>query len=204
MERVLSSFTSARDAENESRVFINDLLKSVFESIDTALVESLDIDLTVDICLAKLHKLANLANYKHDGVVNLEPDENSEPMEYHRADEEPAPVPIDPWARGVIQIKKSTTHESSHFKLNTGIVSPSASSYKSSVYGKSSRRSSFSNAMSSKRGGGGNTSSIISPSIIELDDDAHAHENINETGHMFDMLAKAVRVPILVVCCFNI
>jgi hypothetical protein len=181
-------FASARVGEEVSRDILFELLESTFNQTDEKLIESIDIGITVAAAMRKLQHLAAWASYTHDGIVvgSTEGEEALE-MEVALADEEPKPAAVDTWARGVVQIKKAASHDTSVFKSNSGIVSPSVSSYKSSVFGKSSRRSS--STYNSKK----SNTSRDSAQVIDIQlDDKYDFSNINETGYMFDMLSKAV------------
>ena len=183
-------FASTRAGEEAVRQLVGDVLDSVYDLIDIAFIESVDVDIAARVAMFRLKKLEALANYQHDGLIS-KPDAEGEyiAMEQLIPDEEPNPAPIDPWARGVVQVKKLSSHETTLFKTGTRIVSPSASSYRSSVYGKSSRRSST--TVSSKRSTASSKDSA--GLIIELED-KYELGNLHETGYMYDMLAKAVRI----------
>ena len=189
-------FAASRAGEAAVRQLISDVLDGVFQTIDKAYIESIDIDIAANFAMFRLKRLEAWANYQHDGnmppVVNREDDETSA-MELLLPDDEPRPAPIDPWARGVVQVKKVSSHEATLFKTGTRIVSPSASSYRSSVYGKSSRRSST--TMSSKRS---TSSSKDSAGVIIELENKYELGNIHETGYMYDMLAKAVRSNLII------
>lgn len=185
----MERFALARAGEEVVREVVTDVLTSVFDTIDVKYIESVDLDLAVDLSMIKLHRLAIWADYRHDGIVAAVVDED-EAMEYMAPDEEPQPVAVDPWARGLVHIKKVSAADAAHYKAHSGSETPSVSSYKSSVYGKSSRKTSSTNF--SKRSGTGSKDSR--GTIIDVELDAKFNfENLNETGHMFDMLNKAVR-----------
>ena len=183
-------FAARRSGEAAVRQLITDVLDEVFQTVDTAFIESIDIEMAAHLAMLRLKRLEAWANYQHDGIVtpaaNHENDDIAS-MEHVFPDEEPCPAPIDPWARGVVQVKKVSSHEATLFKTGTRIVSPSASSYRSSVYGKSSRRSST--TISSKRS---NSSSKDSAGVIIELENKYELGNVHETGYMYDMLAKAV------------
>ena len=143
--------------------------------------------------------MVNWANYEHDGEVGQafngeESGSVSEslPGEYLQPDEEPTPVAIDSWARGVLQVRKAVPQDTMSFKSgSSGHYTPSVSSYKSTVYAKSARRSSIASNMTMKTLTAAN-GKAEQHAIIELGEDFEA-VNLNSTGHMFDMLNKAVR-----------
>jgi hypothetical protein len=87
--------------------FVDDLvqneLENVLQRVDDEIsahhVKEMDIPLTSQIIMAKLKLLVNLALFPHDGTI--EAHGMNAVLEETEANLEPAPIVIDPWARGI-------------------------------------------------------------------------------------------------------
>ena len=64
-------------------------------TIDDNWADSLEVPISTEIAMQKLHAIVNLATFGHDGVVL-----SGGPLEHIDAEVEPTPTPIDNWARG--------------------------------------------------------------------------------------------------------
>lgn len=183
------AFDDARVCEESVDALIEHVLGAVYEATDTAFIQTIDIELAVDMAMRKIQKLAHWADLEYDGDVGRD-----EPaMEFLTPDEEPVPALVDPWARGIVQMKKLSAVDVANFKSSNGPMSPSVSSYKSSVFGKSSRKSSASNGSRKSTSSASKDSTGL---IVELNEQMF-EVNTNENGYMFEMLNKAVSCVLL-------
>mmetsp|Transcript_4114 Transcript_4114/g.6369 ORF Transcript_4114/g.6369 Transcript_4114/m.6369 type:complete len:558 (-) Transcript_4114:134-1807(-) len=166
---------------------------SFSSEIDVKWVKTLEIPLSTEIAMHKLHEVVHLATFMHDGNFT-----EGVPLEHFTPDKEPVPIPVDNWARGAVPIRHIAAVDDTMYKGDMGsdgTRTPSVSSMRSSTTGRT-KSSSSSHHRGASRGGVMRTDfHDNSPKIIELDDEYSSvpgdSGNINGTGYMYDMLQKA-------------
>lgn len=89
---------------------IENIWKHVSRSISDKWLSTLDIPLSAEIAMLKMRKIVAWATFEHDGVIPapIEGDDGEFIFDKLTPDGEPAPITIDPWARGTGTAKIST------------------------------------------------------------------------------------------------
>jgi hypothetical protein len=206
---LLEQFQDDEDIEFFIREYVDEVWSSVSKKISTDWLEKMQTPLAADVALIKLNRIVSVATTQYDAVVV-----DNEPLEKHIPDEEPVPVAIDPWARGAVTTRKLPLGAGGEFNsdfdmvdrapsVNSGASFASFASFRSknsagsvgkvSTAGRSHRARTGAAAMEGTSREGGHRGGT--GEIIDLDEegDHDRNENMNATGHLFDMLQKTQR-----------
>jgi len=205
----LEQFQDDEDVEFFIRDYVDEVWSAVSKKISTDWLERMQTPLAADVALIKLNRIVSVATTQYDAVV-----EGNEPLEKHIPDDEPVPVAIDPWARGAVTTRKLPLGAGGEFNtdfdmvdrapsVNSGASFASFASFRSkNSAGSASKVSTASRSHrvrtgaasmdgASREGGHrGGTGEIID---LDEDGDNDRNENMNATGHLFDMLQKTQR-----------
>ena len=88
-------FRDDLDCEQEVRELVELIWTKFSNSVQTKWLASIEVPITVEVAMSKISNIVDWAVLKHDGKVNPQI-----ALEHQFPDMEPAPVCIDPWARG--------------------------------------------------------------------------------------------------------
>eukprot|EP01039_Chlorochromonas_danica_P007818 gene7818-8630_t len=177
---------------------VNVCVEDIFRAFDRALQEEevsrLEVPMAVNLAMAKIETMVKLATLRYDGLCSA-----TEPFEQMEADPEPVPPAADAWARGTVTTRKVVNDAELFLKAIPSLPSntPSVSSYRSSVTGRSrttGTKSRGGTALSRQ-----NEKEDKTGQIFDIDDDDLDKEFLrsgtafSSTGNMFDSLQKALR-----------
>jgi hypothetical protein len=84
------------------------IISDVFNGITEKWLRTLELPIAIEMAMLKMKKVVAWSVVTHDGDINGMKDEYLEKLE---AEKEPSPVPIDPWARGTVPVRKEMTIE---------------------------------------------------------------------------------------------
>lgn len=204
---LLEQYQDDEDTEFFIRDYVEEVWSAVSKKISMDWLEKMQDPLAADVALIKLNRIVAVATTQYDAIVI-----ENEPLEVHIPDDEPVPVAIDPWARGAVSTRKLPLGAGGEFNhdfaderapsVNSGASFASFASFRSknstgsagktSTAGRSHRTRTAAGSMegASREGGRGGTGEIID---LDEEGDHDRNDNMNATGHLFDMLQKTQR-----------
>jgi len=178
--------------EEDVRGFIEQLWMSCSAEIDDRWLGTLEVPVTADRAISRIDAIVAWALNEFDGEVKDEV-----PQEVHTADSEPVPAMIDPWARGVVAVRKppSLEREDSQYRGDPDSPdrTPSVSSFASRSTTRSSRMGSSRGAKS--QAGGYNSTfkqEEMGPEIFDIDEDED-FSMLNKTGDLFNKMLRSMK-----------
>lgn len=184
-------------------------LEGVFAAFDRELalrrLDTMDVPMSTKLAMLTIKRIVAWSVLKHDGELPVNGDGNLIPdkaLEQLTADPEPAPVMIDPWARGSVPTRKATANDVNYTRTEEGrqsTMSVSSFGRSSKASSKPSKRGGGSSVAGSKIGSNGRPGTSHeddedpSGQIIELDEADADFANLSATDHMFDLLQRQKR-----------
>ena len=195
-------FLEDAGAAKEVRAFTERVWDSVSEEIDDRWLGTLEIPVAAERLMGRMDSIVAWAMNNHDGKV-----EDNVALEKYTPDAEPVPARIDPWARGVVAVRKAPTMQSDTLlstvggNLDSPNGTPSVSSYRSSRTGNSASKRGSSRAGSNKGGGAYEAGTNLfddkeedtGPEIFDIDDDGDDFSVLNKTGDMFNKIMRQMK-----------
>ena len=188
MERFLEDIGVGEEVNQ----FVDAIWSSVSDEIDDRWLETLETPAAASRVMDRLDGIVAWAMNTHDGTV-----EEDVPQEKYIPDDEPIPARVDPWARGIVSVRKPPSKSSADLLKNVDMDSPnrtpSVSSYRSSTTGRSGTHRTGSKA-GSVRGYEGTHLNFAAddegPEIFNIDEDEDDFSMLNKTGEMFNKIMR--------------
>ena len=179
------------DCETED--FVNSLYEAVWSnvsaSIDLKMISQLEIPMSRDIAMHKLSTILGIATLQHDAVYVP-----GECIETFIAEEEPKAPPIDIWARGSVPLRHYVAPEEAILRgeVEEGTSVPSVTSASQRTGSRARSRAGSEKSRMTKRDGTPLKFDDQESQVVFDLEDVSDRPPEGSTGHMFDMLMKAV------------